>query len=252
MRKYLVAVAALSAVVALGLTATAFGASPNTSAETAKFNPDNPGGTVTKGGMFVETSTLLTGDPGTPTTPTVEPVPTTNVVLHFDKTIKFNLNAVPSCGDALSGSTQDGMKACSASYVGGGYATICGATGGPGTTCDLGVLNAQIAAYKGVDSSQLLIQGRSDHTPVGPFTTVLTGTLSYSPLGGQFDGGKRIVVPVSLLFAGGAAITDLAVTVNNASIVKASCSGDMDWDYKANFTYADSSTSSDASSQPCT
>jgi hypothetical protein len=262
MRKYLIAVMALAAVAVFASVGTAFGASPNTAGLDADFNADNPGATLTPGGLFVETTTLHDTDTtGTPTSPTKEPVPTTKVDLDFDHNLKINPNSVPTCGNALTGTTQAGMKACGDSYVGGGYATVCGATAGAGgtygTACDLGVLNAQVAAYAGPKVSNqftLKLQAVADHTPLGPLTVVLEGTLKKSPLGGEFQDGRRLTVPVPLLPAaapGAAAITDFSVNIRNGNYLKGMCDGDNTWDYSARFAYvtgADTVTDS----QPCT
>ena len=260
MRKYLIVAAAVAATAAFANVGVAMAAPPNVSTIDAKFNPDNPGATATKGGLFVEATTLhRSASPGTPTNPLKEPVPTTNVDVSFDNDIVFTPGAVPICNNALTGTTQAGMQACGDAYVGGGYATICAALGGPGTACDLGVVNAQVSAYHGPNNPQptVLMQGVADHTSVGPLTVVLTGTLRSSNQPGEFAGGKRLDVPVPLIppaAPGAAAITDFAVNVNNGAFVKASCTGDGDLDYTARFEYAAGSPPSMRAndSQPCT
>lgn len=263
MRKYLIAAMAVLAVAAFANVGTAFGASANTAGLDAKFNPDNPGATLTKGGLFIETTVLHDTDTtGTPTSPTKEPVPTTNVDLDFDHNITISAGSVPTCGAALTGTTQQGMKACGDAYIGGGYATVCGATAGAGgtygTACDLGVLNAQIAAYNGPKNGNnqptIRLQAVSDHTPVGPLTVNLVGAVKNSPLGGEFAGGKRITVPVPLIPAaapGAAAITDFSVNINNNIYLKAQCDGDNTWDYSARSAFVAGADVVTAA-QPCT
>jgi hypothetical protein len=260
MRKYLIAVMALAAVAAFASVGTAFGASANTSTVTGHFNPDNPGATADKGGLFIETTTLHDTDGGTPTNPTVEPVPTTTVDLNFDGNLALAVGAVPTCGASLSGTTQAGMINCGASYIGGGYSTVCASSSGPGgaTGCDLGVINAQVAAYNGprnaTNQPTIRLQAVADHTAVGPLTVVLEGSIRNSNLGGQFTGGKRVLVPVPLLppaAPGAAAITDFSVNINNSTFVKGSCGADGDWDYRAKFTYS-AGTDTVNDSQPCT
>ncbi len=260
MRKYLIVVTAVAALAAFVNVGIAMAASPNNSTIDLQFNPDNPGATATKGGLFAEITTLnKTDTTGTPTSPTKEPVPTTEVDLSFDNNFVFTPATVPVCNNALTGTTQAGMKACGDAYVGGGYATICGSLAGPGGDCDLGVLNATVSAYHGPNNPQatILFQGRSDHTPVGPLTVVLEGTLRGSNLPGEFAGGKRLVVPVPLIppvSPGAAAITDFAVNVNNHAFVKASCDGDNTLNYSAKITYATGAPPRDTvtDAQPCT
>jgi len=260
MRKYLIAAMAVVAVAAFANVGTAFAVSANTSTLDVVVNPDNPGATLTKSGLFVETTTLHDNDTtGTPTSPGMEPVPTTNVDLDFDHNIAIQSGSVPTCGNALTGTTQAGMKACGDSYIGGGYATVCGSSTGPGTgTCDLGVINAQVAAYNapknGSNQPTIKLQAVADHTVVGPLTQVLVGTVKNSPLGGEFAGGKRISVPVPLIppaLPGAAAITDFSVNINNNVYIKAQCHGDTTWDYSARFAYT-SGADTVTDSQPCT
>ena len=206
MRKYLLVVSALAAAMAVAAP-VAFGASPNVSSIDGKFNPANPGATLKAGGLFVETTSLHATDAGTPTSPTKEPVPTTHVDVSFDHNIAFAPGTVPVCNDPLTGTAQAGMKACGNAYVGGGYGTLCASSTGPGgaSGCDLGVLNATVAAYHGPNNPQptIVLQGVADHTPLGPLTVVLAGTLRAANQTGEFAGGKRLDVPVPLL-AGGA------------------------------------------------
>jgi hypothetical protein len=254
MRKYLIAAMAVTALAAFAVPGTAFAVSPNVSSLDAQFNPGNPGNTATKGGLFVETSTLLAGaGAGTPTTPAKEPVPTRRADIDFDHGLTFATNTVTRCTGDLSGTTQSGMKNCGDSYVGGGYATLCVSSTGPGGNCDTGgypaptnppapgVVNAQISAYNGPkDGGQsgnqptILLQSVSDHTPLGPTTVVLTGSLFNSPLGGDF--GKRLDVPIPLIGGGAGALTDFSVNINNGGFIKGECD-DGNWSYSAQFNY---------------
>ena len=131
----------------------------------------------------------------------------------------------------------------------------------PGTACDLGVLNAQVAAYNGPRNANnqptIRLQGASDHTPVGPLTVAARpGRCGTRPLGGEFAGGKRLVRTVPLIppaAPGLAAITDFAVNVNNNVFVKAKCDGDQVWNFRARYEYAPAAgfdTVNDG--QPCT
>ena len=81
----------------------------------------------------------------------------------------------------------------------------------------------------------------ADRTVVGPWTVVLEGTIRNSGLGGEFEGGKRLTVPVPLIppaLPGAAAITDFAVNINNDGFIKARCNGDQIWNYRARFDYS--------------
>lgn len=49
---------------------------------------------------------------GTPTSPTLQPVPGKSADVSFDHNIKFTPNTVPVCNNALTGTTQTDMKAC--------------------------------------------------------------------------------------------------------------------------------------------
>lgn len=273
MRKYFIAAMAVAALAAFSIPGTAFAVSPNVSSLDANLRPDNPGGTGTKSGLFIETSTLLAGaGAGTPTLPAKEPVPTRRATLDFDHAIVFGTNTVTRCTGSLSGTTQQGMKNCGDSYVGGGYATLCVSSTGPGGNCDTGgypaptappapgVVNAQIAAYNGPkdggtsnNQPTILLQSVSDHTPLGPTTVVLTGSLFNSPAGGDFAGGKRLDVPIPLIGGGAGAITDFAVNVNNGNYIKATCD-DGTWSYQANLIYQSPPGGSDlvTDSQACT
>jgi hypothetical protein len=254
MRKYLTAVMAVALVACVANVGTAFAAAPDKTTFDGEINASNPGATFTNSGLFAEATTLLNADPGTPTNPTVEPVPGALADVSFDHNIRFAPTSVPVCNNALSGTTQAGMKACGNSYVGGGYATLCAASGGPGTACDLGVLNAQVSAYNGPPNPQptILMQGVSDHTPIGPLTVVLTGTLKPASLGGEFAGGKHLVVPIPLLASGAAALTDFSVNINNGKYVQAKCDGDNAWQYSAKSTFVSGTPRTATDSQPCT
>jgi hypothetical protein len=265
MRKYLVAVTALAvAVTALMTAGVALGASSNTYTLDTKVNPPVASATVLgASGLFVETSTLAAGDPGTPTSPTLFPVPTTHVNLDLDHNVVINPAAVPVCSNALTGTTQAGMKACGDSYVGGGYATICASAGGPGSACGTGIggasagtVNAQVSAYNGPATGDpggnkptLKLQGVADHTVAGPLTTVLTGTLLNSPGVNEF--GKRLSVDVPSLAGGLGAITDFSVNVNNGKFLRAKCNGDMVWNFQTVSTDGSGSATA-TNNNPCT
>jgi len=254
MRKYLTAVMAVVAVACVANVGVAFAAAPDKTTFDGEINASNPGATFTNSGLFAEATTLLNADPGTPTNPTVEPVPGALVDVSFDHNIRFAPTSVPVCNGNLANSTQLGMKACGNAYVGGGYATLCAASAGPGTACDLGILNAQVAAYNGPPNPQptIVMQGVSDHTPIGPLTVVLTGTLKPASLGGEFAGGKHLVVPIPLLASGAAAITDFSVNVNNGKYIQAKCDGDNAWQYSAKSTFVSGTPRTATDSQPCT
>lgn len=268
MRKYFIAAMAVAALAAFAVPGTAFAVSANVSTLDAKFNPTNPGATRHKGGLLVETTTLhASGGSGTPTLPAKEPVPTTQVDLDFDHAITFSTNAVARCTGSLTGTTQSGMANCVDSLIGGGYATLCAASGGPGTACDLGgspssvppapgVLNAQVTAYNGPKnggtrgtSPTVLLQSVADHTPLGPTTVVLTGSLVRSPLGGEF--AKRLTVPVPTIGGGAAAITDFTVGVNNGNFVRGKCDNGT-WNFRATFSYLAGGPDVDNHNQSCT
>jgi len=254
MRKYLVAASALAVAVAALMTAgVALGASTNTYALDAKVNPPAASATVLgPSGLFVEAQSTAAGDPGTPTSPTLFPVPTTHVNLDLDHNVVIAPTAVPTTANALTGTTQAGMKAAGDSYVGGGYATICASAAGPGSACGAGlggapgVINAQVSAYNGPATGNpggnkptLLLQGVADHTVAGPLTTVLTGTLLNSPGTNEF--GKRLSVDIPSLAGGLGAITDFSVNVNNGKFVRAKCNGDNVWNFQTVSTDASGS-----------
>jgi hypothetical protein len=268
MRKYFIAAMAVTALAAFAIPGTAFAVSPNVASLDAKFNPTNPGNVSTKGGLFVETSTLINAaGPGTPTTPAKEPVPTTQVDLDFDHALTFATGSVPACTGALTGTTQQGMRNCVNSVIGGGYATLCISSTGPGGACDTGgypapttpaapgVVNAQVTAYDGPSTcgtgSQacIYLQAVSDHTPLGPTTQVLTGTLRNSPLGGDYQ--LRLTVPVPVIGGGAAAITDFSVGINNNVYIRNKCD-DGSWSYSAKFTYLSGTPDTVTAPQPCT
>jgi len=151
------------------------------------------------------------------------------------------------------------MKACGDAYVGGGYATICASGGGAGTPCgtglpaNTGVFNATVSAYNGPPDGRkptIKVQAVADHTPLGPTTVPLIGTLNKSRAGGDFTGGKRLDVPVPALGGGLAAITDLSVNVNSGSYISAACD-DGHWSFLATATDAGGSQP-DTVAQPCT
>ena len=261
--QYLVAASALAVAVAALMTAgVALGASSKTYSLDAKVNPPTASATVLgPHALFVETSSLAAGDPGTPTSPTLFPVPTTHVNLDLDHNVSISPGAVTTTSNALTGTTQAGMKAAGDSYVGGGYATICASAAGPGSACGAGlggapgVINAQVSAYNGPANGNpggnkptLLLQGVADHTVAGPLTTVLTGTLLNSPGVNEF--GKRLSVDVPSLAGGLGAITDFSVNVNNGKFLRAQCNGDQVWNFQAISTDA-SGTGSALHNQSC-
>lgn len=257
MRKYLMIVAAVAVSAALMNVGTAFGVSPNIATVDGHFNPDNPGATYTKGGLFVETNQMYAGDPNAPdgTNPTLKPERTDEVRISFDKNMKFNVGQVPTCSDPLTGSAQDGMKACGDSYIGGGYATLCVASGAAGTACNLGVVNAVVSAYNGPvvgGFPTIKLQARADHTIAGPVTSVLTGTLEPAlPVSNPYDKMLRVAIPPA--GGGAASITQFALNVNNGSFVQAKCTNpDNDWDFRGYFHDVSPGSQTDTDFQPCT
>lgn len=257
MRKPLIAAMAFAAVAVFAMPGVAAASPFNINAlPNAQISPsEQPAASFGDAGLFVETSTVLVGG-GTATTPTKEPIPTKQVNLHFDRNIGFEPGTVPACTTPLGSlSTQNAFAACSASHVGSGYATLCAASGGPGTNCNVGgdpsapgVINAVLSVFNGPVNGNgnptVLFHARVDHTPLGPVTQMLTGEIKKSNQGGasSFKKGKQIEVPVPLLpapppdpTAGAVAITDFAVNVNNDNYVKAKCNDDMIWQYRAIF-----------------
>jgi hypothetical protein len=232
-----IAITALVSLTAFAVVVAIAGAvGNNVSTLNGSFKPNTGlSATVpTKGGLFVETTTLDDSDTGTPTAPSgPQPSPTTNVKLNLDDDLVFAPTSVPSCNANLAGTTtQAALIACGASQIGGGVATLCVNNAG---SCL--VFQAVVTAFNGPKDAQnrptILLHGRNDATGI---TTVLKGTLKTSTAGADF--GKVLDVPVPLIAGGSASITDFAVNVTNGTFVRATCSDtNLRLNYRAVFTY---------------
>ncbi|GEM_PF-1845698 len=260
MRRYLAL--ALGVAVALSAAGIAVAAPNATSTVKVKFTPSKlPKKKFKSGSLFVETSTVYPNGGGTPTHPTKRPEPTKKVALDFDDDFKFNSGSVPQCkvSDAafenFTGTITQATQMCGAkSVVGSGNATVClaGATGN-----DCGGVNqpeqADVIAFNGQPKKNkptiyLYAKGKGDIATIGQ---ELTGTLSKSPLGGDF--GRRLTVPVPPLGGGIGAITDFKTTVQNGRFVQARChDGNHKLNLKGTFTYTDDTVDHVGASQKCT
>lgn len=207
MRKTLIAVAAaLFAVAAFG-AASASAAIPGATADiSSSFSPQDSGGVAqlntlksTKGALVTQTTNVFNGGGGgTALSPAIEPVPTTNTQIVWDKTLHLNPAVVPvassncqSVASNAASTNQDTEKACGESIIGGGYATICAALSpaGPGNPCTGGPIQADVIAIRGPDlgpdvavpaktDRSIIFFGHADNSAIGPVTSGFTGHLS--------------------------------------------------------------------------
>jgi hypothetical protein len=125
--------------------------------------------------IFVDTSTLSNANPGTPTSPGNTPVPTTNVLLTFDKSqIKLTYKGLPQCKASLEQTTtQTAEQLCGSSKVGSGAATAC--LGQSGVPCTSKV-QFKVTAFNGPTKNghpTLILHSRNDQLQL---TTILLGT----------------------------------------------------------------------------
>jgi hypothetical protein len=125
--------------------------------------------------IFVDTSTLSNANPGTPTNPGNVPVPTTNVLLKFDKSqIKLAYKGLPQCKVSLEQTTtQTAEQKCGSAEVGSGAATAC--LGKAGVPCTSKV-QFKVSAFNGPTKGghpTLILHSRNDQLQL---TTILTGT----------------------------------------------------------------------------
>ena len=248
MRKYLIAVLAVAAT-SLVMAASASAATDST--VESKFLPDNPGLTLTGGGLFVETTSQDTLDAGTPYNPAgPQPTPVDKVLLDFDDSFTITPSTVPQCNAfatfTATTTTQAAMKLCANTVIGGGAATICVNNGVGGCA----VVPAAVTAFNGptVGGRRTIgLLGRNDQSNV---TTPLLGVLTNSALP---DKGKRLTVDVPVLLGGAASLTDFTVTVNNQNYLRGQCDdGDQLWNTRALFIYTSGPNDVVTSDQACT
>lgn len=134
-------------------------------------------------------------------------------VLHFDNDFSFNTSTYPQCPKASIGTaTTDGAKtACPDSIIGAGSVTVDGI---------VGPASGVVTVFNGVPEGGLPTV--LFHSRIGAplnVTTVLTGTLKPSELGGDF--GKELDIPVDAVAGGYQVIKHFDVTVNRIVTKKA-------------------------------
>jgi hypothetical protein len=165
--------------------------------------------------LFVDTSSLNKTDPGTPTSPGVTPVPTTDVKLKFDKDLKFTSKGLAQCSTSKIGNatSDQARSACKNAMVGKGSAYACVVGGNPGVPCTPGSqggvgFKQTVSAFNGKPKGgkpTIVLHSWSTGLPV---PTVLVGTLDKK--------SNTLNVPLPPAVYNLATITDFKTTVQKS------------------------------------
>ena len=135
-----------------------------------------------------------------------------SVNVDFDNDFAFNTKGIPTCDPAQLGNTttEQAIAACGASQVGSGSTTVNGVFGPAAGT---------VTAFNGAPQggNPVLYLHARVNAPLNT-TTILTGVLMPSPLGGDY--GKRLAVTVLPLAGGQVVITHFDTTVQRPLVIK--------------------------------
>lgn len=196
--------------------------------------------------LDLETSTVVTGDPGGPKQPTLFPDPASKVVLKFDNDIKFNPKAKGlkgKCTQALldaATTNADAKTACKGDLVGKGSAVGCASDGAGG--CFPGLVNPGETA---VPTDVLAFNGGKTGKKTASFLlwtlNSVTGELTLPAVlktGGSGDYGSTLTVTVPQVGGGAGSLTDFKTKVKYKNYIQARCKDkDKQLNVKAQFTY---------------
>ncbi len=218
MRKHLVWI--LAAVMAMSVAGYAWARTDtSTSSATIKVSPSKLSKKkFKKASLKIETWTLNTANPGTPTQPASQPAIVDKVTLGLDDDIKINTKGIPTCNSKdIAGTTTGGAKAlCGKAQVGHGSATACFTGAGIGAPCTF-ILPVVVTAFNGKPQGgnpTLVLHARTDSGAIHT-TNILDGVLKG---GGKGDYKKKLVVTVPSIPA--TALTNFKTTVGKTFTVK--------------------------------
>lgn len=295
-RKSLVAALTALTVLGTGGTALADGAADNISRVQAAVSPNAQSATkFSPATLFAQVQTIGNANQQGWALESAE-----KVYLDFDKNIKFDTRQAPKCSQAAktaitpSGtSTQAAITACGkGSIVGSGTAHALIPTGVPPapaidvkltitafngpTTQPGGACNGPSPGVGGPDgceflggNPQILLHAYNEALS---YSSVTSGEIQNSPLGGEFAGGKRLAVTDAPDVAGDAGSITLfnstvgktttkrkvirkkgkrKVKIQRFHYVSARCNGDKEWNFRGEWVYDDASTDTDTYEQKC-
>jgi hypothetical protein len=235
MRNKRLMIVALGATLALGVAASAIGATAVQTLDVITGGKSTPKLDKKK---FTPSSIDVTTTVSDGSNPSAIPPKATQAVLKFDKKdLKFNPKAVPGChASQIENTTTEVAKAaCGSSVIGSGSAMVALPLGAGGTRQDF---PAVVTAFNNGDAKGILLHSRVG-APLNT-TVVLKGTLS----------GATLTVQIPPLAGGVGAIPQFRVKVKKKDYVQARCA-DKKIDTSSTFTYSDAPTATATDSQKC-
>ena len=249
MRKHLIWVLALAAMLAIAVTLSSVGgasAVPNIQTITGSFTPNKlPAHKKAPVALFTDVSATNPGNPNN------LPNATTLAKVDFDKDGAFYQKGFPTCDPTqftAATTTQQAKDACGDSLEGGGTSIIQvpSTTGGPPIN-----INATVTAFNGKGKTLVLF---TYNTLSGAQT--LIGTVGPSTGGAKY--GTTLTVPVPPLAGGSAVIQEFNTKVSKkyhykgkkASYVSSTCK-DKKLNFQARFTDNQGNTATGTFTQKC-
>ena len=245
MRKHLVWVMGLAAVVALASVGTAV-AFTTTQLINGKVTPTKrPKAERVPATLFVDVSATTDNPNGVPS-------PATLGKVDFDKDGAFYQKGLATCDPSQFTSattTQQAKSACGPSQIGTGSANILIPTGP--STAAINV-SAVITVFNGKHKTIVL---HTYNTLSGAQT--LVGTLGPSTGGSKY--GNTLTVQIPPLAGGTATIQEFNATIHKTfhfkgkkrSIFSAKCGADKKFNFQARFTFSDGTSSTGTAAQKC-
>jgi hypothetical protein len=199
----------------------------------------------------LEVTTLLTSSSAS----NGVPVPTTHVVIDFDKNAKLFTKGIPTCDPAKlqNASTEVALQQCGKAKIGGGTATALI----PAST-SVYTAHQTVTAFNGVPQGgkPVVLLHSYGTTPVQTTLVLVGKVLNFNKEGF----GPRLDVEVPLIAGGAGALTEFSVKINKkykfkgkpASFISAKCPNSHKLKYRSVFTFKDGQTSNPTYTQSCT
>jgi len=235
MRNKRLMIVALGATLALGVAASAIGATATQTIDSVLGGKTTPKFDKKK---FKPTSIQVETTTADASNPAAIPPKTTQAKIVFDKKdVKFNAKAVPGChASQIENTTTEAAKAaCGSSIVGGGSAIAALPLGAGGTRQDF---PAVVTAFNSADGKGILLHSRVG-APLNT-TVVLVGTLS----------GTTLTVQVPPLAGGVGGIAEFKTKVSKKDYVQGRCA-DKKINTSGTFTYSDAPSTTVSDTQKC-